>query len=140
MRSDDAAGVLIARDLSQRTCARNIDRILILEAGQAPENRTGELRRFSPDVVVIVDAADMKEAPGTIRWIPEDSIDGVSASTHSLPLSLLARYLKLELNCAVTILGIQLVSNKLGDRLSPEVLLAVEEVVDVLDELMQELD
>ena len=140
MRSDDAAGVLLARALSERDCALNIDRVLILEAGQAPENRTGELRRFSPDVVVIVDAADMKEAPGTIRWIPEDSLDGMSASTHSLPLSLLARYLKLELNCVVTIVGIQLVSNEVGDRVSPEVSRAVEEVVGVLDDLIQGLD
>jgi hydrogenase 3 maturation protease len=140
MRSDDAAGVLLARALSERDCARNIDRTLILEAGQAPENRTGELRRFGPDVVIIIDAADMKEAPGTIRWIPEDSIDGMSASTHSLPLSLLARYLKLELNCVITILGIQLISNELGERVSPEILQAVEEVVAVLDELIRRLD
>ena len=139
MRSDDAAGVLLARALSERDCARNTDCVLILEAGQAPENRTGELRRFGPDVVVIIAAADMKEWPGTIRWIPEDSIDGMSASTHSLPLSLLARYLKLELNCVVTILGIQFVSNELGERVSPEVLQAVEEVAGVLDELIRGL-
>ena len=140
MRSDDAAGVLAARALSQRESAMNMDRVLILEAGQAPENRTGELRRFGPDVVVVIDAADMKEAPGTIRWIPEDSMDAMSASTHSLPLSLVAHYLKLELNCVVTILGIQLVSNELGERVRPEVMQAVEDVVDVLDELFQGLD
>src|SRR5512145_297908 len=67
-RSDDAAGILIARVLSQRECA-DIDHVLILEAGQAPENRTGELRKFSPGLVLIVDAAEMGETPGVIRWV-----------------------------------------------------------------------
>jgi hydrogenase 3 maturation protease len=136
MRSDDAAGVLVARALSQREWATNTDRVLILEAGQAPENRTGELRKFAPDLVLIVDAADMGATPGTIQWIPEESIDGMSASTHSLPLSLLARYLKLELNCAVMLLGIQADSNEVGERVSPEVLHAVHEIVDELDKLI----
>jgi hydrogenase 3 maturation protease len=136
IRSDDAAGVLVARALSQREWAANTDRVLILEAGQAPENRTGELRKFAPGPVLIVDAADMGETPGTIQWIPEESIDGMSASTHSLPLSLLAHYLKLELNCAIMLLGIQADSNEVGERVSPEVLHAVHEIVDELDKLI----
>jgi hydrogenase 3 maturation protease len=140
LRSDDAAGVLVARVLAERARATTTDHVLILEAGLAPENRTGELRRFAPDVVIIVDAADMEETPGTIQVIPEDSIDGMSASTHSLPLSMLVRYLKLEWNCVVIILGIQPVSNEVGERVSPEVLQAVAEMVRVLDELVRGLD
>jgi hydrogenase 3 maturation protease len=135
MRSDDAAGILAARNLSQREWG--IDRILIVEAGQAPENSTGTLRRFRPDVVLIIDAADMREAPGTIRWIPEESIDGMSASTHSLPLSMLTRYLKLELNCTVTILGIQAVSNEVGEEVSPKVSAAINEIVAEMARLLR---
>jgi hydrogenase 3 maturation protease len=137
LRSDDAAGVLVARALAQRDGGRDTDRVLIIDAGQAPENRTGELRKFSPDVVLIIDAADMGEKPGTVQWIPEESIEGMSASTHSLPLSMLAHYLKLELNCAVAFLGIQAASNEVGERVSTEVLQAIEEIVDVLDELIR---
>ena len=39
----------------------------------------------------------------------------MSASTHSLPLSILARYLILEINCTVTLLGIQPGSNDVGE-------------------------
>ena len=133
MRSDDAAGVLVARRLSSWEWATHTDRILIIEAGQAPENRTGELRRFAPDLVLIVDAADMGEKPGAIQFIPEESIDGMSASTHSLPLSMLARYLVLDLHCTVELLGIQPGSNNVGERVSPQVLQAVDEIVDELD-------
>jgi hydrogenase 3 maturation protease len=134
-RSDDGAGMLIAQALANREWAQASDHFLIIEAGHAPENRTGELRKFAPDLVLIVDAAEMGEMPGCIRWIPEESIDGMSASTHSLPLSMLARYLTLELNCTVTLLGIQPGSNEVGERVSPEVLQAVREVVEELKTL-----
>ena len=124
---------MVARALSQRECTTHTDRALIIDAGHAPENRTAELRRFAPDLVIIVDAADMGEEPGTIQWIPEESIDGMSASTHSLPLSMLKRYLVLELNCVVSLLGIQANSNDVGERVSPQVLQAVDEIANELD-------
>jgi hydrogenase 3 maturation protease len=134
-RSDDGAGVLIARALSEREGVQASDHILVIEAGHAPENTTGELRRFAPELVLIIDAADMGVEPGSVQWIPEESIDGMSASTHSLPLSMLARYLTLELNCTVSLLGIQPASNDVGERVSPEVLQAVGEVVEELETL-----
>ena len=71
----------------------------------------------------------MGEAPGTIRWIDMDKLDGLSASTHSMPLSLLAKYLALEIDCDVKLLGIQPCSNEVGETVSTEVLEAVDEIV-----------
>lgn len=133
-RSDDAAGMLIARALLNRECAADTEHVLIIGAGHAPENTTGELRKFAPGLVLIIDAAEMGEKPGSIQWIPEDRIDGMSASTHSLPLSMLARYLRLELSCTVTLLGIQPGSNEIGENVSAEVLGAVKETVKGLNE------
>jgi hydrogenase 3 maturation protease len=134
LRSDDAAGMLVARGLLNGECATDTEHILIVEAGHAPENRTGELRKFAPHLVLIIDAAEMGKMPGAVQWIPEDCIDGMSASTHSLPLSMLARYLTLELNCTVSLLGIQPGSNEVNERVGMEVLHAVSEVVDGLSE------
>lgn len=131
-RSDDAAGILVARALSQRASAEHI---LILEAGHAPENCTAELRGFGPDLILLIDAADMDKEPGTVAWISEDDIDGMSASTHSLPLSMLIKYLHLELDCNVMLLGIQPRSNEVGEIVSAEILQAVEEAVNGLDEI-----
>ncbi|HLO28321.1 MAG TPA: hydrogenase 3 maturation endopeptidase HyCI [Anaerolineales bacterium] len=132
-RCDDAAGILIARSLSQHECVADAHRILILEAGHAPENSTGELRKFAPNLVLLIDAAEMGKAPGTVEWISEEDIDGMSASTHSLPLSMLALYLKMELNCNVILLGIQAASNEVGETVSSEVLQAVNEIVKELE-------
>jgi hydrogenase 3 maturation protease len=138
-RSEDAAGILVARALSNRECAADTDHILILEAGQAPENRTGELRKFAPELVLIVDAAEMGETPGAIRWISGEEIDGMSASTHSLPLSMLIHYLKLDIKCDVRLLGIQVGSNEVGENVSMEVLQAVDEIVYELDRSIRHL-
>ncbi len=134
LRSDDAAGMLVARALSQRMCATDQDHVLVLEAGQAPENYTADIRGFRPGVIVLVDAADMGKEPGAVEWISEDDIDGMSASTHSLPLSMLVKYLTLELNCKVMLLGIQAISNDVGETVSAEVLEAVKEIVNGLEE------
>ena len=134
-RSDDGVGVLIARALLEHQRILDTDHLLVIEAGHAPENTTGALRRFAADLVLIIDAADLGKTPGTIQWVPAESIDGMSASTHSLPLSMLAHYLTLELNCTVTLLGIQPGTNDVGERVSPEVLRAVQVVVEELETL-----
>lgn len=136
MRSDDAAGMLVARGLSQHACAADQERVLILEAGHAPENHTAVIRGFRPDAVVLVDAADMGREPGAVEWISEDDIDGMSASTHSLPLSMLVKYLTLELGCKVMLLGIQAASNEVGEHVSAKVAQAIEEVVNGLEEVI----
>ena len=135
LRCDDAAGVLAARALIKQAASR--ENILILEAGPAPENSTGRLREFAPDLVIFLDAAQMGLPPGAIRWIPDESIDGMSASTHGLPLPILARYLSLDLRCQVVMLGIQAASNEVGECVSPEVLQAVDEVVHGLVEIFR---
>ncbi|MFN8398497.1 MAG: hydrogenase 3 maturation endopeptidase HyCI [Anaerolineales bacterium] len=130
LRNDDVAGMLVARELLQRECSADVSHFLVIQAGHAPENVTGELRNFHPDLIILMDAAEMRSEPGTICWVPIQLIEGMSASTHSLPLSMLARYLTLELNCAVVLIGIQPRSTEVGEAVSPEILTAVHEIVE----------
>jgi len=134
LRNDDAAGLLVARELLQRECAADADHLLVIQAGHAPENVTGELRSFHPELIILLDAADMRAKPGTICWVPIQSIEGISASTHSLPLSMLARYLTLELNCTVVLIGVQPQSTEVGEVVSVEVLDAVREIVEEISQ------
>jgi hydrogenase 3 maturation protease len=129
-RGDDAAGVLVARALPARETNADAGHILIIQAGHAPENVTGDLRQFAPELVLLIDSADMGEEAGAISLIPMEQIEGMSASTHSLPLSMLVRYLTLELNCEVVLLGIQPKSIELGEIVSAEVTQAVNTIVD----------
>lgn len=127
LNGDDAAGIAVARSLAGLPAPHN--RLLVIDAGPAPENTTGLLRRFGPDLVLLVDAAQMGEPPGAIRWLDWRETDGISASTHTLPLHLLARYLVTELGCDVALLGIQPAANTLDAPLSPAVSRAVASIV-----------
>lgn len=108
--------------------------MLVLDTGLAPENYTGPVRRFDPALVLLVDAAQMNEAPGTIRWLDWNDTEGLSASTHTLPPYMLAKYLVGVTNCTVALIGIQPVTNIAGAPISPEVQAAVDEVVTAISE------
>ncbi len=125
LRGDDSAGLVVVRQMLQHSHANNL---CIIEGGSAPENVTGQIRAFHPDLVILIDAAHMDMPPGAIQWIPLDSIDGMSASSHSLPLSMLASYLTAEIGCEVSVLGIQPVQNEIGFGLSSFVKSAVDEI------------
>jgi hydrogenase 3 maturation protease len=102
---DDAAGVLLSRLLLEQGPSR--ETLLVLEGGLAPENKTGAIRAFRPHIVLLVDAALLDQPPGTLDWVDVADIDGLGASSHSLPLSLLVHYLVSDINCEVHIIGIQ---------------------------------
>jgi len=129
LNGDDAAGVWVARKL-QEVIGRVADSpVLIVEAGTAPENVTGALRKFAPALVLLIDAAQLNEPPGTIGWLDWRETTGISAVTHGLPLHVIAEYLVAEIGCEVALIGIQAQSNAFDAPLSPEVQRAVDEVV-----------
>ena len=94
-RSDDDAGSLVARALMDSRFTFDPKTVLVIDAGHAPENQTAKLRHFPPELILLIDAADMTEQPGAIRWIEMDQLDGMSSSTHTLPLFMLTKYLTL---------------------------------------------
>ena len=128
LRGDDSAGLAAVREIIAR--GTPCGHFLALEGGPAPENVTAALRRFQPEQVIFLDAAHMDEPPGTVRWIELNTIDGMSASSHSLPLSILAEFIEMEFGCAVTVLGIQPEQNEVMEDLSAPVRRAVDEIVE----------
>ena len=133
LRGDDAAGGRVAQALQSTVEADRDPPLLIIDAGVAPENFTGTLRRFEPDLVLLIDAAQMNEAPGSIQWIDWQDTSGLSASTHTLPPYVLSEYLVNELNCEVALIGIQPQGNEFGAPLSLEVQQAIAEIVRTLE-------
>jgi hydrogenase 3 maturation protease len=129
---DDAVGVRLAGMLGPLTTGN--ERLLVIEAGPAPENFTGPLRRFQPDLVLLVDAAQMHTEPGTIDWLDLQATGGMSASSHTLPLHILVSYLVAELGCQVALIGIQPEQTFADAPLTPQVQAAAQSVVqEVLD-------
>lgn len=131
---DDAAGVLVARALQPVLAAKQD--ILVLDAGHMPENATSTLRRFAPDLVLMVDAAQLGEQPGAVHWLPWRQTSGLSASTHTVPIHLIAQYLNAELGCDVALLGIQPARVDFDTELTPEVRNTIASIVQTLADML----
>jgi hydrogenase 3 maturation protease len=138
LKGDDAAGVLAARLLRKRLLKQHAgpggaaltgasyfisDGCLVVEAGLAPENFTGVLRRFQPGLILVIDAVWMgdNEAAGFVVVLPIDQAEGFGASTHLQPLATLGGFLRHELDCAVWLVGIQPARLDFGSPVSPPV-------------------
>jgi hydrogenase 3 maturation protease len=130
LNGDDGIGPAVIRALRPQLASQ--ESILLIEAGPAPENFTGLLRRFAPRSVILVDAAQMNRPPGALCWLEAREATGFSASSHTLPLSVLADYLEGELGCQVEVLAIQVKDTRLGAGLSPEVQAAIAPAVQQL--------
>jgi hydrogenase 3 maturation protease len=136
LNGDDAAGILTARKLKvfmqeqERSGCMCSPALLVIEAGLAPEAFTGPLRRFQPDLVALIDAAELGEAPGVVRWLDWTVVESMSASTHILSPSIFAQYLVSELGCRVVLAGIQPKQLGFEQGVSKEVQKAVTRVVD----------
>lgn len=83
----------------------------------------------------MVDAANLGDLPGTIRYFESNLQNGFSGSTHTLPLGVLARYLEVELDCRVVILGVQAESLEFGGNVSQPVQQAAQEIIIFLLEI-----
>lgn len=133
LRGDDAVGLIVAREMQPFSNAE----FLVVEAGHAPENHTGRLRRFKPDLVLLVDAAQLDESAGTIRWLTWQETTGLSATTHTMPPYMLARYLTSNLGCDVALIGIQPADTSLDAPLSRPVADAArgvkQQIISLLD-------
>ncbi len=135
LRGDDAAGVVLVRAL-QRQIGRVPEGVLLLDAGCAPENFVGTLRRFEPKVVLLIDAAQLDESPGTLRVLDVAQAQG-ALSTHSFSPRLFARYISTALPCEILILGIQPSDTALGAPLSPRVRLQIHRAARAIVALLE---
>ncbi|MHA1681831.1 MAG: hydrogenase maturation protease [Promethearchaeota archaeon] len=112
LREDDAVGNYLARELIKNlgnrgelegiTLEYSEDEMLVLpwlfllNASVVPEQYILRMLEFSPDLVVIIDAAQMGEAarPGDISFIDRDEIVLRTGSTHTISVGHFIEILK----------------------------------------------
>jgi hydrogenase 3 maturation protease len=84
------------------------------------------VRAETPDRVLVVDAADMRLKPGTIRRIDEAQVAGqFLITTHAIPLDVLIASLK-ETIPRVTFVGVQPARVGFFNEMTPAVQTAVD--------------
>ena len=130
LRADDSVGLYITGELKSRLTAHSGQELLFCLGESAPENFSGEIRNFGTTHLVVVDAADFGEAPGTMRVIDKDQIGGTSFSTHMMPLKMLTDYLVMTTGCQVFVVGVQPQRLAFGQLISEPVQKAADEFLE----------
>jgi len=105
---DDSVGVRVVREMKKlykRHLSSSIE-IRMFEGGIAPENITGAIRDYSPSYVFLVDTINDEKNLDSMRIISKKEVGGISFSTHTIPLHLLADYLDRTIPCKSVIIGL----------------------------------
>mgnify|MGYP002395019990 CR=1 FL=1 len=120
MRGDDGFGPAVVDEL------RGLPGCVLIDAGTTPENHSGPIVRAQPDLVVILDAAEMGETSGTLKLFQDArTASTVSAGTHSMSLDMLATYLQERTGAKTALLVAQPENVDFGAKMSHRVKEAV---------------
>ena len=86
LRADDAAGLIIAKELKAYIKDKKKRKQLKVFLGEtAPENLTGQIKKFKPTHLIVIDAVDFNLETGALRVVDIRTEAGVSFSTHRAP-------------------------------------------------------
>jgi hydrogenase 3 maturation protease len=128
-RGDDAAGMEVVRKLKKVLKSPNV---LLIEGGVVPENFTSQIRRFKPSHIIFIDAADFDAKPGEIVLAEPEAITGQFISTHIMPLSILAKYIREQIGAKIALLGIQPARVHMGAEVSRPVKDSIKQIVEIM--------
>jgi len=132
IRGDDGLGPKFIELMKTRPAVAEL-----FDCGTAPENYIFPILSTLCDTVVLIDAADMGIAPGSIRIFSIDEISNVSFSTHNPSPRLFTDLLKTgkpDLN--IFVISIQPKETTLGAPLSKEVLQGLETLANAFSEAL----
>lgn len=131
---DDAAGTCVVDVLNQRRHRAKAPlptKIMAIDAGTAPESYTSVIRRHRPDLLILVDAADMGLPPGALRTIAPEKISVLSFSTHNIPLSAFVSYVE-EFCGKILLVGVQPERTETGKHISRAVRESVKKLAEAI--------
>ena len=131
-KSDDGAGALCADILGREAHKKRPRNLKIINGGEVPENYTGDIRKFQPDHVIIIDACVASKKPGTIYIVEPNKIKDEDISTHRMSLSMLVKFLEETIGCKTIVLGIEPKSLAWGTTISVPVQKAIITLSDYL--------
>ncbi len=133
LRGDDVAGLLAAKQIEKTITKQTTSpevRVFIGET--APENLTGEIKKFQPTHLIIIDAAELNKEPGHIEIMEPGTIGGTTFCTHSLPLKVIIGYLLESFKFQAIIIGIQPKTLTFGAQPTKEVVAAAKHLAKPL--------
>ena len=132
MRGDDGFGPKLIESLKKRNTKANL-----FDCGTVPENYIFPILTTSCDTVILVDAADLKMEPGSMKILTLGELSGAGLSTHNSSIRLFTDLLmtgKDDLN--IFAVAVQPKSITFGESLSPVVSDGVDKLTDIFVEAL----
>jgi len=127
LKADDGFGPEVIKKLKKI----EKDNVLLINAGDVPENLLEEIVNFNPDKIFIVDAMEFHGRDGEIKIFDADKIDLRSLSTHKN--SLFIDYLKKRLKCEIKLIGVKPKTTEFGKKMSTKIKGRINEVVKIVE-------
>jgi hydrogenase 3 maturation protease len=135
LMQDDSAGVEITQALEKKY-GHDHPHIRIYTAFTSPENFTRDIADFSPDHLLLIDAADLGLKPGEFVELPVERITDFSLGTHKLSLVMMITFLKETVQPKFSVIAIQYKSIIFGQKITPELKKAVKKVTAFLTDIL----
>lgn len=119
LKSDDGVGVYISRRIKQTKY------IFSITVEVSIENYIGKINTLNPDILVLIDCADIGASPGTCRLLEAGEVNDFTFNTHNISLKRITEFF----NARVLILGIQPGTIDFGENISYLVTKVADEVI-----------
>ena len=108
LKQDDGVGVYISQNIKSTAS------ILALTVEVSIENYIGKINSLNPDIIVLIDCADLDSPPGSWRILPVGEVMDLTFNTHNISLKRLSEFFSVP----VFVLGIQPASIDFGENIS----------------------
>jgi hydrogenase 3 maturation protease len=125
LKTDDGVGAYISKRI------KNSGNISSLSAEISIENYIGKINSLDPDILIIIDSADMKLSSGTIKLLSIDQVLDLTFNTHSISLKRLSEFFKMP----VYLLGIQPEKTDFGENLSYHIKIIADRIINQINRL-----
>ncbi len=130
LKGDDGAGPLVCQQLKEAKVRTDL-----IDVGTVPENYIQKIINKCPQSLLVIDAIDFEAAPGTIRLFRPEQLSSHIISTHSLSPRLFVDMVCQNVSIDVYFIGIQPAQIMLGQPVSPQVNVAIQQLSEVLKKL-----
>jgi hydrogenase 3 maturation protease len=135
LRGDDAVGLEVVRLLK----SHQNQRLTVYEGHMTPEAFIAPACSLRPSHLLIIDAAELKQQPGTWRLLSRDEIQTGLFTTHYLPATAVADELSRRCGTKVAFLGVQPKSREITFSRSPECMKTAQDIATLLRRLTDHL-
>ncbi|MBK5133653.1 hydrogenase 3 maturation endopeptidase HyCI [Candidatus Bathyarchaeota archaeon] len=134
IRNDDFVGVKIVQELKNKVP----NEVQLYECETVPESFLEPIIELNPTHILLIDAALLGLKPGAIRLInPEQVINFSPITSHTLPLRIFCEFIKKTTESKIALLLIEPKNTGFGEKITPEVQAAAEEIIKLLPKLLK---